>query len=411
MLYFSQLQGKRVLTTDQKVLGKVRDIIFLAADSPLVTKVQVRDENKRSILVPISAISEINSIVQVDKDYKPEELAENELSVTKNLLDKQIIDMKGGKVVRVNDVAIQAKENREENTEKQEFYVTGVDVGFRAVLRWLHLERPAMPLYRMLGLYSRPHFLSWADIEPLELAHGNVRLKKDMESLERMRPEDLADYLEKTNIRNVNKIVSELDDEFAADVIGDLNISYQTSLFRRFSPEKAATLLDFIDSDEAVDILLTLSEEKRDEILKLLPKAKHDELHHLMKLSKTPIGELINPDFITVSADDTIGTAFSKIKEKITEDNFFVYIYVVNKEDQLIGVFRINQLLTQPSDAAVWDVMEQDVVVLHLTTPKEIAVKKMLRYKLYALPVIDDRKQILGVVMFDDMVEDILEKI
>jgi Mg/Co/Ni transporter MgtE len=238
-----------------------------------------------------------------------------------------------------------------------------------------------------------------------------VRLKKEMENLERMRPEDLADYLEKTNIRNVNKIVDSLDDEFAADVIGDLNISYQTSLFRRFAPEKAATLIDYIDPDEAVDILLTLSEEKRDDIMKLLSKEKYDELHHLIKLSKTPIGELINPDFITVSAEGTIGAAFNKIKEQITEDNFFVYIYVVNHENQLIGVFRVNQLLTQPSDAAVSDVMEQDVVVLHLTTPKEIAIKKMLRYKLYALPVIDDKKQILGVVMFDDMVEDILEKI
>jgi CBS domain-containing protein/sporulation protein YlmC with PRC-barrel domain len=404
MLYFSQLQGKKV-TTQQKSIGKLKDFVFLANESPLITKIVVQTPRKELLMIPVSYLKTMDGVVEVDKGYTPvEKNKNNELYVSKNLLNRQIIDIKGEKVVRVNDVAIQDREGKE-------FYIAGVDIGFRAVLRWVHLERPTVPLYRALGIYSQPHFLSWGDIEQLELAQGKVKLKKDRDELERMRPEDLADYLEKTNIRNVNRIIGNLNDKFAADVIADLNVNYQTTLFKRFASEKGAKLVEHLDPDEAVDILLALSKEKRKEILELLPEEIAKGLRELIHYSKTPIGELITPEFITVSAEDTVGTALEKVKEAITDSHFSAYVYVTNQENELVGVIDLSQLILKPHGTPIFDIMEQDVVVIHLTTPKEIATKKMLRYKLYALPVIEGDKRVIGVVTYDDLVEGVLEKL
>ena len=379
--------------------------LFLAEETPKITKLLIKKSSKRNVVILIKELKSINGRITVNKDYVEKEVAERELSVAKNLLNRQIIDVKGGKVVRVNDIAIQDKE------DESEYYIAGVDVGFRAILRWFKLEKPTVPLYKFLNLYSRPHFLSWADIEPLELARGNVQLKKDIGDLERMRPEDLADYLEKTNIRNVSKVITGLDDEYAADVIEDLNINYQTALFKRFAPEKASRLIDLLEPDEAIDILLTLSRDKRNEILESLETTKNEELRELMKYSKTSIGKLINSEFISVGSEDTSGKALEIVKEVLPEEPFSSYIYVFNKEEHLVGVIEISKLLTQDSDTPVYKFMEQDVVVAHLTTPQEIALKRMLKYKLYALPVLSDNKKMIGVVTFDDMIEGIEEKL
>lgn len=405
MFYFSELVNKKVVNDNGKTIGKLKDILFLAEESPTVTKIFVKKSKKKSFAIPIKDVKEINGVIVVDREFVEKDVAEREFSIATQLLNRQIIDVKGGKVVRVNDVAIQDKE------DKSAYYIAGVDVGFRAILRWFKLEKPTIPLYKALNIYSRPHFLSWGDIEPLELARGTIQLKKDIGDLERMRPEDLADYLEKTNIRNVNKIIVGLDEEYAADVIEDLNINYQTALFRRFEPEQASKLIDVLEPDEAVDILLTLPKDKRIEILESLEKKKSDELRELMKYSKTSVGKLINPEYISVSSESTASEALSIVKEKLVDSPFSSYIYALNNENHLVGVFKITDLLLQPGDTQVFKFMEQDVVVAHLTTPQEIALKRMLKYRLYALPVIEDSKKMIGVVTFDDMVEEVEKKL
>lgn len=405
MYYFSELVNKKVVNENNRSLGKLKDLLFLAEETPKITKLLIKKGKRRQIVVPIKDLKNMNGTIVVLNDFSEKEAAERELSLAKNLLNRQIIDVKGGKVVRVNDIAIQDKE------DKKEYYIAGVDVGFRAILRWFKLEKLFTPVYKALNLYSHPHFLSWGDIEPLELAKGNVQLKKDVSELEKMRPEDLADYLEKTNIRNVNKIITDLSEEYAADVIEDLNVNYQTALFKRFAPEKATKIIDLLEPDEAVDILLTLPREKRVEILEGLEKTKHEELRELMKYSRTSVGKLINPDFISVESEITASEALSKVKEALPEEPFSKYIYTVNKEGILVGVFELHNLLIQPSDTPVYKFMEQDVVAAHLTTPQEIALKRMLKYKLYALPVVGDNKKMIGVVTFDDMIEDIEEKL
>lgn len=393
------------MTEGGKHLGRLDDVLFLASESPLITKLVVKSPSKEDLLIPAEAVRKVNHVMMLKDEFSVADTSDQDLSLVKNLLDKQIIDVEGHKVVRVNDVTIQDNEG-----DKPSFYISGVDIGFRGILRWIKLEEPAMPLFRLLKWDTHPHFLAYAEIQPLELARGNVQLKKGLDNLDRIRPEDLADYLEKTNIRNVDKIVNNLDEEYAAEVIGDLNASYQTALFRRFSPEKSADLIELIDPDEAVDILLTLSTERRDEILSSLPKKKSDELHALLKLSKTPIGELITTDIFVIGVNHMVGDVIRQIKERTEDVSYLPYIYVTNDENELVGVVNVHDLFVHSHETPIRDVMEQNLIVIHVTTPKDIAIKKMLRYKVYALPVTDSTRHLEGVVRFDDLAETVLKK-
>ena len=402
MLYFSELRNKPVFTEDKIPLGKLEDLIFLATETPKVSKLIIKDKNNKILSIPVEFIHKINHQIILKKNYLQEDLVANELYVLKNLLDKQIIDLKGQKIVRVNDIVIQ---------EQPFLSVAGVDIGILGVIRQFKIEKSVNKLLSFFKIRLASRFLSWGDIQPIELAYGRVSLKIKEEKLEKIRPEDLADYLEKTNVLNVGKILKILDDRSAAEVINYLNINFQSSIFRHFPIDRSAKILSLMDSDEAVDVILTFSAKKQEQILLLIDNEKRKEIQYLLKLAKTPIGNIISTEFIAVDSRLTVREIFEKIKKNTPDFAFLYYVYVINNENQLIGVISLHELILQDLDTPIYKFTIQNLVVIHLTTPKEIAVKKMIKYRLHSLPVIDESKHILGIVSIDDLEDIVMEKI
>lgn len=402
MIYFSELQGKKVITEDKVQVGVLEDIIFLASENPSVTKIIVRGASKEKLIISIEYIQKFNHPIIINKNYVVSSLEENELHLVKNLRDKQIIDLKGNKVVRVNDVAIQ---------DKGRLYVAGVDVGYLGLLRALRLEKPFIQFFSRFGIKLRSRFLSWGDIQSLELVHGAVKLKRQEEKLKRIPPEDLADYLEKTNIANAQKILKILDEKKAAEVIGSLNLNYRAAIFKNYKPEKAAHLLAYIDPDDAVDILLTLPSKRREQVLEKVNENQKKIYSHLIHYSTTEIGNILTTEYLTVSPEDLVREVIKNVKVETSEFASLHAVYVVNKKKELFGVFSLHDLLQQDLETPIYKFMTQNVVVLHLTTPAEIALKRMEKYRLSALPVIDNAHNILGIVTLTDLIELFLNKI
>ncbi|GAB4219598.1 MAG: CBS domain-containing protein [Candidatus Microgenomates bacterium] len=406
MLYFSEIVNKKVLTEDKIEIGRLKDFIFLISENPLITKIVVENKNKEKLIISTDYLIKINNEIIIKKNYLISYLEENELYLVKNLLDKQIIDINGNKIVRVNDVAI----NKDSNNC---LFIAGVDIGLIGLLRRIRIFdlHSAYRLLSRLNIRLTSEFLSWGDIQPLELARGHVKLKKKEEKLEKIRPEDLADYLEQTNIINTRKFLKILDTEKAAEVISNLNLNYQTALFKHFRPEKAARFLKYIDPDEAVDVLLTLSKKKQKEILDYLSDNEKKDILKLLELSKNYIGGLITTEYLTANPNDTVRVVIDKIKNETKDFSNLDYVYVVNKKLELVGVFSLFELLKEDIETPVYKFMTQNVIVIHLTSTQEIVIKKMLKYKLYALPVIDDNKKILGIITLDDLSDKIIKKL
>lgn len=245
----------------------------------------------------------------------------------------------------------------------------------------------------------------------MELARGQVKLRKKEEKLEKIRPEDLADYLERTNVVNARKFLRILDEKKAAEVIEKLHVNYQTSLFKHYKAERAAKFLNFISPDNAIDVLLSLTSKRRKEILHFVPQKKKGELERLLKFSTTPIGYLLITEFLTVYPDNSVKEVIDKVKKETTEFWYLVHIYVVNKENQLIGVFNLHELLLQDFNTLVYKFMVQSIITLNLTTPVEIALNRMIHNRLQALPVIDEGRHVLGLVAFQPLVKSLSKKI
>ena len=396
MLYFSEIQNKKVYTEDEIFVGNLVDFIFLAQDIPKITKLVLKTKTDKSLMIPIEFLIKIDGNIFIEKNYIAGMLENNELYLMKNLLDTQIIDIVGSKIIRVNDVII---------AQSPEYHIAGVDIGLLGILRRLKLENAVNRASRILGRTITSRFLSWGDIQPLELASGHVRIKKEEKRLDKIPPEDLADYLEKTNLLNVRKILNIMDEQKAADVIGELNINYQTALFKNFTYEKIAKIVSLIEPEEAADILLTLPKKKREKILSSLSTEVRHEIEYLIKLSKTPIGDILSTEYITVESHITTSRAIEIIRKETTDFGYLHYIYVVNNKKQLVGVFSLHELLLQASGTPIYKFMVQNLSVVYLTTPELVVFKKMMKYRLSTLPVLDKNKNILGVIHFDQIVD------
>ena len=165
-----------------------------------------------------------------------------------------------------------------------------------------------------------------------------------------------------------------------------------------------------MDPDDAIDVLLVMSQKRREQIIDCLQIDKKKELMHLMKYAKSSIGELMTTEFLTVRSEQTVRNIIDKVRKESADFRILTAIYVINTDNQLIGVFGLHELVLQDLDNPVYKFMVQNVIVVHFTTPAEIVLNKMLRYRLTTLPVIDDNKYIQGIVTLDDIATSVLSK-
>lgn len=396
MLYFSELRGKQILA-GQLLIGKLDDVVFKVTSAAPVTKLYVEKPNGQKIFLPYSAVGRIGVRIHVDVNFIPGELEENELFVGKNLSDQQIIDVTGSNIVRVNDIVF---------IQQPQLHISGVDVGVLGILRWLGLEDTVCKVIRFFGKEITPKFLAWTDVAPLELARGKVVMKQADLKLKRLKPEDLAGHLDSMNIRNVKRIVGLFDYEYTAQLLKNMNSVTQTSLIRSFVPSKSSHVLALLEASEAVDILLTIPRHERDKITDLFDKHRQHEIKRLMGLAKTPVGNVVSNEYVVVKPHQTAGDVLSDIRSNHPDLDDIQHVYVVNNEIQVIGVFGLYELILQKSDMEAYKFMVQSPVVVHLTTPKEIVIRRMIKYKLNSLPVVTEKGHMIGIVKLDDILSE-----
>lgn len=401
MLYFSELYGEKVFSQDKRYTGKLNDLLFLPVETPLITKFEIKTTNGKTLHVPVHSIKKNGVGFILKNDYTAEEKTEKETSLLYKLQNQQIVDIDGTKVIRVNDVVI---------SDTPDYTISGIDIGALGVFRWIGAAKFISKILRGLNIHYKSDFIPWSEIDPAEVAKGRIVLKSEKEQLKRIHPEDLAEHLEHATIRNVIRSLKVMDEKMSARVIADLNVDYQREIFHRFSAEHSGQILSLIDSDEAVDVLLSLDRQRREEILEHIQKEKKQPILHLIHHAKTPIGHLLSTDCMVVPSNVTIKFVLEKVQKDSENFSELLYIYAVNKENQLVGVLNLHELLLKKPDELLYKIMNQNLILGRLTTPKEILLRRMVKYKIYAIPIVDDNRTLLGVISLQDIAEDMIEK-
>ncbi len=401
MLYFSELSGEKVFTQNKQYVGKLTDLLFLPAETPLVTKFIIKTKQGSILSVPAHSIKKNGIGFILADNYESKEKAENEVSLLHKVQNQQIVDIEGTEVIRVNDVVI---------NDIPDYTISGIDIGILGVFRWIGAAKFVTKLLSYLNVRYKPNFIPWSEIEEKELASGRIVLKSEKEQLKKIHPEDLSDHLEHATIRNVLRSLRVMDKELSARVVADLNVDYQREIFQRFSAEHSGEILSLIDADEAVDVLLSLDSGRRKKILAHIKDDKKASIIHLLQHAKTPIGHLMTAEYLTVHADTSVKNVLDNLRKNTREYSELLYVYVVNIDEQIVGVINIHELLIQPSDMPIYKIMNQNLVLGRLTTPKEIVLRRLIKYNLYALPIVDENRKLIGIVPLQDIAEDMFER-
>jgi flagellar motility protein MotE (MotC chaperone)/sporulation protein YlmC with PRC-barrel domain len=404
MLYLSQAIGRPVRDRQGEPIGKVADLIVaIGGQYPPVTGLVV-STGRRRIFLPWTDVSSFDAagaqlsthVIDINKfTQRP-----NELLLYADLQDKQIVDIDGRKVVRVNDLRLDEIEGT--------LHLVAVDVGPSGIARRLGLEGPFRTLARNLRLPNPEKYIDWEDVDPVETSIASIRLRVPHQGLRELHPADLATIIDQLAPRDRAGILASLDDEAAADAIEEMDPETQVEVLEDLPPERAADILEEMSPDDAADLVADLSEAARAEILPLMEREEAEEVQILLGYPEESAGGIMTTEFIAISADLTAAETLERLRELEPDAETIYYLYVTDHEGRLVGVLSLRDLVVAQPKSIVRDFMFPEPVAVGVLTPQEEVAQVVARYNLLAVPVIGDDGRIEGIVTVDDAIDTVL---
>ena len=394
--FFSQIQGKPIYDPHGRKVGHLRDLaIRWEAGTPRVTGIKFAKGVQRHI--PVDQIKWIHD-THLDLHQQPDDatlipMHPDELYLDKWIMDKQIIDLKGSKVVRVNDIKLIWLQ-----TNGQRYIVpTAVDIGFRGLARRLGVEF----LFRRL----HNHFVWWEFIQHLEEKTASLILRSEKQQLDQLHPADLAEIIEDLDYKKRADFIEDLDVEVAAEAFVEMELDTQIEILEHMGSQEASDLLEEMPPDEAADLLAELPEEKSVELLNLMEPEEAQEVRELMDYEEGTAGSLMTTEYIALSPEITAQEAIRQLRTLAAEAETIYYLYILQEDETLIGVLSLRDLIIGEPEAKLADLMQTRLLsVLPQDSDRDVA-ETMNKYNLLAIPVIDEQNHMLGIITVDDVLE------
>ena len=399
--FISELVGRRATINDLPI-GKVSDFLVNNPDEtfPRIDGLVIKT-TQGPRYAPIDTIAEIDERGNVALTIAPKEPAppdQSALYLISDLLDKQIVDVDGRKVVRINDLEIARTGGR--------LRVVAADVGLGGLLRRLGLKRFGKRFTPWIYENVPRTMIAWDSVAPIkDVSPRDVRLSVTQNKLSRLHPSELAEIIGDLSKREAAAVIKQLDDETAADAFEHLDAETQKSLIEDIGTERAADIIEEMDSDDAADLLNELDEDQQAKLLAEMNEYTAGELRELSKYEEDTAGGLMTTDYVWIYPHRTTEATIQKIREIAPSSEFIYYLYVVDKDDTLLGVLTLRALLLSLPTAFIEKIMETDIVTVRPDTPARDVAATIARYDLLAVPVVDEAGKMLGIVTVDDAID------
>ncbi len=406
-LPFSRLLGRRVLDASGFPLGRLAD---LAAEvhptRPRVVGLLLDVDRPRVALIPWSAVSQLDPEIRLNADrasLRPRPLQPDEITLRETLLDKQVVDTQGVRVVKVNDLFL-SKSNGE-------LLLTGVDVGATGLLRRLGAERSVQWVFRHLGRPLTDHALPWTYVAALGGAVTPLKLGISRERLRAIHPADLAELLEEMDREERVEVMSALSHEDAAEVLEAAEPEVQTNILRSLPAERASDILEEMEPDEAADALGELPQDTAsDLIVRMEPEAKA-EVSRLLTYPPDSAAGRMSLNYITIPDTYTAEQTITRLRELAPDAETIYYIYVVDPQGRLLGVLSLRGLLLADPLTPITRLVSPEVIAVRADESDEAAAALLMKYDLLAVPVLDAEDRLLGIILVDDVVDLLAERL
>jgi magnesium transporter len=401
MQYVSELLGAPVRDPDGRVVARVTDLLVPAdADYPAVDAIALKPPRGEPRTVPWSALRVVedgNIRLSADLSETPAfDPPPHELSLARQVMDHQIIDVNGVRVVRVNDLQLAPTDGV--------FRLIGVDISTAGLLRRLGAAR----VLEALGLKLTPTAIAWQAIEPVESGESGVKLKVSHEDLAKLHPSDIAQIISQLDQHHVHEVLETLDDEAAADTIQEVSPDLQVALIRGMEPERAADILEEMDPDDAADILGDMEPERAHDLLSRMEPDEAEDVRELLTYDEETAGGLMTNEVVTVPAAVTAEQAMRLVRTQAAEMENVYSVYVVDDNEVLLGELSLRELIVADPQTPIGRVMHRELIRGRLDDTDEEVARLIAKYNLLALPIVDDMGRLRGIVTVDDAMDVIL---
>ena len=412
MNYLSEMLRLPVVDSDGEKIGVVNDLGIATGEVfPRVTALAFQGPGKTPFMISwrkyVERFDDEGVRLRMPAtDIRFSYLQPDEVLLARDIMNKQIVDTQGMKVVRVNDIKLSV-------TGENQLRLLGAEVGARGLLRAVHpvLERAATKVARMLGRPLPEEIIAWSYMDLLERSTKQIKLSVSHKTLSELHPADIADIIEQLDPRLRTQVFAQLDTEQAAEAITELDDDeLMTEMLEGLSDREASTMLATMDPDDAADLIDELDYEKAEKLLRLMGVKEEKAIRTLLGYEEDTAGRIMTSEFVACPVNATVADAIEAIRGLDEDFESVYYVYTVDADGALAGVLSLRSLIVADRAARLKDLAYKDVVWVSPDLDQEEVAEEMAKYNLAAMPVCDEARHILGIVTVDDAMDVMTEE-
>ena len=413
MIYLSQMLGNPVLDANGEKIGVVNDLGIATREVfPRVTSLAFRGPGKTPFMISWRKYVETFDDNEVRlavpaTDIRFSYLQPNEVLIARDLLNKQIVDTRGMRVVRVNDLKLS-------DTSSSQLRLLGAEVGMRGILRALSpsFEKLALRIGHMFGHEMPEKIIAWNYMDLIDRDLSNVKLSVSHQTLDDLHPADVADIIEQLDPRLRGQVFAQLDDAQAAEAMAELDDDEMaTKIMGDMNDVDASRMLSEMDPDDAAELVGELDYEKAEKLLSLMGIKEQRAVRQLLGYKDDTAGRIMTSEFVAVPREATVADVAARMRELPEDFEPVNYVYVTDEAGKLAGVCSVRRLFVSSPDETLGKLAGDDEVIsAKPDDDQEDVAEDIAKYNLLAMPVVDEKTgKILGIVTVDDAL-DVLEE-
>jgi CBS domain-containing protein len=397
ILHLSLVTSGELTDADGRKLGRIEDLVVRLGegDYPPISGAVAKVAG-RLVFVPAEQIAEIEhgriTLAKARLDLQPFERREGELLLREDLLDRQLINVDGARLVRANEIEIARVEGW--------WRVVGIDTSPQSLLRRL-LPRAVAP--RAIGVSD---FLDWASVEPFTGHIPTIQLRVPHPKLARLHPAELADLVEATPHGHGEEIIAAVqhDPDLEADLFEELGDEQQLEFTEDRDDSEIADLIARMETDDAADLIAQFDDDRRSRILDLLPQVQRRRLRALLGYEPLAAGGLMSPEFVAVYTQATQQEALDRVRRATSPSDALGWIFAINTHHRYRGAVSLPDLVRADPDTTLTEMISHSRSVTADADLDQI-VRAMTDYDLTIVPVVDNDERPIGIITVDDVLE------
>jgi len=402
-LYLTELIGLKVFDLKGRKVGVVKDAALVPLVDPIRVDRFLIGGDGTLLTVRYDQVESISlaGIHLLDEKLIPYHSDEYMLRLKRDLLDQQIIDAQGRKVVRVNDVTFEFR--REKDAEI--LWVLEVDVGIRSILRRIVQGLLSPRWVRSLQVPLPVTSIRWEFCNILEPdPQRRLRLNISNKLLEDMHPADLADIVEELGPEDREAIFENIDSEVAADALTEIDPTIQASILESLETETAADIVEEMSPDEAADVLAELEEQTSEDILDEMEGEPKQEVEDLMEFAEDTAGGLMNTEYVALGVDSTVSDALNALKSNEDLLDSLNTLFLIDAEEHLKAIVPLTRLFLHQGSTPLASLAAETLISVNVKERQDRVTELFDKYNLLAMPVVDEAKKLAGVITADDII-------